>query len=793
MPKKVEVNKDKKTNNNISNPKEIQETSKSKKQNVLKKKFINMLNLLTDEQYLTDMTYGRLSKNFISAIRVLIAAGKKFFIDDCFTKASSIAYTILVTLIPTLTVALTFYSLFSGVGDKKAELFKDINQFLIDHNLQRLNISPLLDALSGLIENAASIGGIGAIVMIFSATAVLRTLEKSLNSIWMVKRQRPIFIKIIYYWTTLTLGPIMLIAGTTLATQISSIFTSPNYYSATVSSKNVLWVVGTKGDIRYKNIKELNSIKINSFKKVNTEDIDFDNQKSFLYNIAQNNFQSSEIAVTDIELRKNEFNDIQFIDKSGWIVGNNGILLTTKDAGANWNLTKLSFFKFNDIHMFNEKYGYIAADDGFLLKTINGGETWEVITWGGITANLNSFYSDKYNNYITANNGYVFYYNNETNEWQPRLLKAARIKKNYLNLYSINFYNSKYGYITCNNGFMLITSNGGRTWNPHQFKQYNYYSSYIINKNEAYVAGEKGTIIYTNDRGKSWKRNTLPTNNINKLISLNKNIWALGNFGMIMYLNNNNKWTGQKGTNFVVYLLNFFGPFIFIWLLFLLMYIALPNRKIPFKPAAIGASLTGAIWVAFILLFILYVKSFANSTFAVYGALAAIPIFLLIMYASTLIILFGAEVSYTLMHPETYKKMRRRRKQSLGINVYNGLKILFTIYKTFEIGKGETEFKNLSKINSDRIEETNNFIDLFLKENLIIRKEGGGFSPATISKNIIIADIIDLIHDASLELPPATVSDPLRKEIGDIFKELFNSRRKILGKKTLEDIINSSI
>ena len=47
---------------------------------------------------------------------------------------------------------------------------------MAENNLSRLNLDPYLDTLSGLIDNAASIGGIGGVVLIFSATAVLRTL-----------------------------------------------------------------------------------------------------------------------------------------------------------------------------------------------------------------------------------------------------------------------------------------------------------------------------------------------------------------------------------------------------------------------------------------------------------------------------------------------------------------------------------------------------------------------------------------------------------------------------------------
>ena len=148
---------------------------------------------------------------------IFIVSGKKFNEDECSTKSSAIAYTTLVSLIPTLTVVVTF--VFARVGMQKEQLFQKITRFLTEQNLERLNVEPFFDAISGLLDNAAGIGVIGAAVTVFSATALLRTIESSLNRIFKVKRQRSIFLRVIYFWAALTLGPIIVITGSTLATE----------------------------------------------------------------------------------------------------------------------------------------------------------------------------------------------------------------------------------------------------------------------------------------------------------------------------------------------------------------------------------------------------------------------------------------------------------------------------------------------------------------------------------------------------------------------------------------------
>ena len=305
-----------------------------------------------------------------------------------------------------------------------------------------------------------------------------------------------------------------------------------------------------------------------------------------------------------------------------------------------------------------------------------------------------------------------------------------------------------------------------------------------------YVGGEDGTLLYTADGGNKWTRKNLHSPRINGLVAAGGSVVAVGDAGMIMKSQDNGKtWSGLKGGNFVGYLLNFFAPFVFIWLLFLLTYLLLPNMRVALKPAALGASFTGAVWVVFILLFIVYVKSFASGTVAIYGGLAAIPLFLLMVYASTLIILYGAEIAFTLMHPHTYRNLRRFLKDKKEVTVFYGIAVLYTVYKNFESGKGPSFFKDLLKITSNKADDVDYFTDLFKRENLIVESAEGGYMPATASANVLLADVVDLVHDVSLVIPAYAPSDNLKKYFNTLFESMKKSRKKVMEDLTLAKLI----
>lgn len=748
------------------------------------KKIMDKVRELLNDIYLGEKTYNKITGKLVNASRVFIVSTRKFMADGCPTKASSIAYTSIISLIPTLTVVLTIYSVFSGVGDKKEEIFSNITRLMIEHNI-KLDLAPILDTIASLIENAGKIGGIGAIIMIFSATALLRTMEQSLNDIFNIEKARSILLKIIYYWAALSLGPIIVISGTTLATQFTSIFSSPDFKSAYISDDSKVWVVGGMGEIMYTDTSKI------ALTQLPLYTIDFDNQKFFQYDLQQKKFIEEDFKIEESEFKNFRFNDIQFIKNRGWIVGKDGIVLITKDEGKTWQLYKFGSFYFNDVRMVDSLNGFIACENGYLLSTNDGGNSWSVTQWNDIRTDMNSmaFYRD--HGIICGDNGIILTTEDRGKTWDVQNIDEARRKKRYVNLNNSYFINDEKVVLIGDEGTILISNDGGKTWKKKKFLERNYHAIYFADSERGYIAGEKGEFITTIDGGETWQRSKISRHTINKILPQQGSLWAIGDMGFVKKSGDNGKtWNGIQGGNFVLYLLNFLTPFLSIWLLFLLIYIVLPNMKIPFKPAAIGAAFTSIVWVIFILSFGVYVKSFAKGTLAIYGALASIPIFLLMVYASSIIVLYGAEVSYTLMHPHTYRNIKKAKKEKKEVNLFYGISILHHIYDKFEKGKGSTSFNELLKITSNKSEDVDHFIDIFKKEKLVIETDEGDLIPANSSKNIVLSDLIGMIHDVSLTVPGVGASpDKLKKFMDDLFSKMRASKDDIMNGITLGEVI----
>jgi len=84
-------------------------------------------------------------------------------------------------------------------------------------------------------------------------------------------------------------------------------------------------------------------------------------------------------------------------------------------------------------------------------------------------------------------------------------------------------------------------------------------------------------------------------------------------------------------------------PFIFEMLAFLLLYLVMPNVRVRFMYALIGAFVASLLFELTKRIFALYIVNF-DSYQIIYGALSTLPIFLVWIYLSWVVALIGAEV-----------------------------------------------------------------------------------------------------------------------------------------------------
>jgi membrane protein len=94
----------------------------------------------------------------------------------------------------------------------------------------------------------------------------------------------------------------------------------------------------------------------------------------------------------------------------------------------------------------------------------------------------------------------------------------------------------------------------------------------------------------------------------------------------------------------------------FIFVVGLVFYFV-PNARVRFRDVWVGAVLTGLLWRIALAGFSRYVRDL--SRFSVHGSIAAVVVFLVWIYVSAVILLYGVEVT------AAYARMRRHRPEEV--------------------------------------------------------------------------------------------------------------------------------
>jgi membrane protein len=105
------------------------------------------------------------------------------------------------------------------------------------------------------------------------------------------------------------------------------------------------------------------------------------------------------------------------------------------------------------------------------------------------------------------------------------------------------------------------------------------------------------------------------------------------------------------------------APMIFEWLAFWALYVVVPNYRVRLRHGLIGSLFATMMFEIAKRGFVFFVTNFANYK-AIYGAVAALPVFLIWIYLSWTIILAGAVLTATLpewRRPQAVRQWRRKR------------------------------------------------------------------------------------------------------------------------------------
>ena len=127
--------------------------------------------------------------------------------------AGSLTFTTITSLVPLATVALALFSVFPLF----AQVEGDLQRWMVQSLFPAIIAQNVSTYLAQFTSKAAQLGWASLIFLIFTAVALMLTVDTTLNKIWRVKCKRSLSQRILVYWGGLTLGPLVLAASLSLS------------------------------------------------------------------------------------------------------------------------------------------------------------------------------------------------------------------------------------------------------------------------------------------------------------------------------------------------------------------------------------------------------------------------------------------------------------------------------------------------------------------------------------------------------------------------------------------------
>jgi len=239
----------------------------------------------------------------------------------------------------------------------------------------------------------------------------------------------------------------------------------------------------------------------------------------------------------------------------------------------------------------------------------------------------------------------------------------------------------------------------------------------------------------------------------------------------------------QEGIGATIF--GFFGAlttFVISWLILLLAYTTMPNARVHKRAALIGAFIGALLWELGKWGFREYL-GFSAGYARFYGSLGLIPIFMLWIYITWLVVLFGLEISYSI---QTHRRLETTTRTETGTELLDPLAtvtIMRLAGRAFVEGGAATLEDIADRLGVSRDLARKLTHELTARRLLRAVEEDGAdaFVPGRPLNDIQLAEIVRAGHD--IAVPSAEAEDLVA------IQAVREAQVQAVGEKTLIDML----
>ena len=231
-------------------------------------------------------------------------------------------------------------------------------------------------------------------------------------------------------------------------------------------------------------------------------------------------------------------------------------------------------------------------------------------------------------------------------------------------------------------------------------------------------------------------------------------------------------------------------PWVLVYCVFFLMYIAMPNTYVHWSAALLGTLVAGTLFQIVKIAFGSYLEVVWQNYSDIYGALAMLVVFAIWTYVTWVVTLLGAEVSNSVQHFHV-ASITSERLGDVPVNYIDAsdvIMLFLVIAEHFCKGRGACSTERVVSVSSLPTEVVEQCLDRFRAARLIYEVEGDmdGFLPARGLASITLQQIVDTVEGKIM----GRLTDRLSSATGvRVLGDLRESQRERLEKVTVASLL----
>jgi membrane protein len=152
-------------------------------------------------------------------LRAWVEAVRSFEPDQLDMRAHALTFRTLLAIVPLLAVTFSLFKAFGGLEASEHALRAILEQNLAPGSAERA--ATYLREFAGRTSEGA-VGGVGVVMLFLTVVSLLSSIEQSMNALWGIQKGRPFLARFVVYWTSLTVGPVVLAVSLSMTSAAQS-------------------------------------------------------------------------------------------------------------------------------------------------------------------------------------------------------------------------------------------------------------------------------------------------------------------------------------------------------------------------------------------------------------------------------------------------------------------------------------------------------------------------------------------------------------------------------------------